>query len=767
MIPGDDRQTTAMENPAFQRTVSMTDIKHKKTEDSAVVSNGRPPSHSGLKEQATETRVRNDYLLPKKKKSLRDSVSEKWSRCWTCSSEKCKKTVDKIIPCYKIIRKYKLKSDFPNDIICGLTVGIMQIPQGMAYSLLADLPPVVGLYTGFFPVIIYFFFGTSRHIAMGTAAVVSLLTGSVIAKFENLEKSNSVVSTLPYNSTNSTALDASEDGLSTHEKIGIAMAVALLVGFTQIGMGILRLGFVTTYISDPLVGGFTTGIAFHVGTSQVKNVLGITIPRTDGMFQVIRTWTAIFEVIEKTNPAPVVISVICMAVLYTVKEHVNQRFKHKLKVPIPIEIIVVILGTAASYIWNFEDLFHIKIVGDIPTGLPIPTVPTIRNVDLYITEICIIAIISFAQSVSLAALMAKKYGYSLDSNQELIAYGAGNVFGSFFSCYPYAASLSGSLVQESAGGKTQVASLFSASLIVVVIVWIGYLFESLPNCVLSSIIIIALKNLILQFLDLPRIWKTSRFDFFIWIVTCACTALLNVDYGLLIGVVFSFFTVVIRTQTAVISPFAKIDDVDLYRNSKKYATTEQDPGVKIVYFNSPLYYANSDLFATKLQRVTGVKPEKIRKQLRQRTMKSVLERKKHGFKNAYFQDFLPAVNNIDDSSTNVSLDSPSGTLTNNDIPKQAPTRADICPVHHIVIDFSAIPFIDSMGEKILRQVFDEYSKIDIKIFLACIADDVWAVLETTQFLEKHSESIFPTLDHAVAAAKHNDNNKGIEVITYL
>ncbi|KAH3838367.1 hypothetical protein DPMN_111776 [Dreissena polymorpha] len=176
---------------------------------------------------------------------------------------------------------------------------------------------------------------------------------------------------------------------------------------------------------------------------------------------------------------------------------------------------MVVAGTLASYYGFFYDNYGVKVVGYIPKGLPSPSVPTFSGLDKYITDIPIIAIIYFAQTVSLAAMLAKKNKYSIDSNQELIAYGAGNIFGSFFSCYPFAASVSRSSVQDSAGGRTQIASVFSATMVLVVILWLGPLFEALPNCVLSAIIVVALRSLILQVLELPKVWRTSKYDFWI------------------------------------------------------------------------------------------------------------------------------------------------------------------------------------------------------------------------------------------------------------
>ncbi|KAL3878614.1 hypothetical protein ACJMK2_030948, partial [Sinanodonta woodiana] len=749
----DDQEGAGVDNPAFPPFLNMTEIKVEKIDNSAFIENGKLIS-SNQGPPTTEAKFRNDFLLPEENTSLRKVFGDQFKKCCSCSKERCNRIIDSLLPCYKVLRKYNVKLDLPSDIICGLTVGIMQLPQGMAYAMLAELPPVVGLYMSFFPVLIYFLLGTSRHVSTGTVAVVSLLTGSVIAKITEVYKSNTGVDTLLNNSGNANGTGGSAENtpdvfvLPDDVKIGIAMSLAILVGFTQIALGLLRLGIVTTYISDALVGGFTTGTAIHVGTSQVKNILGIKIPRTDGLFQIINTYKYIFQRIAQTNIPTLVISIICMALLYIVKEQVNQRFKTKLKVPIPIELFVVVIGTVISYVWNFNKRFHVQIVGSIPTGMPTPSYPSFQHVDVYITEIFIIAIISFAQSVSLAALLAKRHNYSLDSNQELLAYGAGNVFGSFFSCYPYAASVSRSSVQESAGGKTQFASLVSCSMVLIVILWIGYLFESLPNCVLSAIIVVALKSLILQFLELPQIWRTSKYDFFIWVVTCGFTVILHVDYGLIIGLGFSFFTVVMRTQRAIISPMSKISDTEVYRDPNKYIMAKQKPGIKIVGFNSPLYFANGDVFVTKLQRTTGVKPEKIKKQLRRMKLKHALARKNN----------CPADENTEGCTTEPATDVSSDTVMNNSITNYTPTRANICPVHHIIIDFSAVPFIDSVGAKVLKQVFDEYSTIDIKVFLTCVADDVWSVLDTTKFLKKYSDHIFTTLDNAVAMALLDEDN---------
>ncbi|XP_053399637.1 prestin-like isoform X2 [Mercenaria mercenaria] len=538
------------------------------------------------------------------------------------------------------------------------------------------------------------------------------------------------------------------------------MTISLLVGFTQIIMGVLRLGFVTTYMSDPLIAGFTTGTAVHVGTSQVKYILGLKIPRTDGLFQVVKTYKFIFERISHTNVATLVVSLICIVILYLVKVQINQRFKAKLKIPVPIELVVVVAGTVTSYFAHFHDNYHIKVVGNVPAGLPEPALPSFEGTDKYIADIPIIAIISFAQSVSLAAMMAKKNKYAIDANQELIAYGAGNVFGSFFSCYPYAASVSRSSVQESAGGKSQIASLFSAGMVLIVILWLGPLFESLPNCVLSAIIVVALRSLILQVLELPKIWRTSKYDFYIWVVTCLSATLLHVDYGLMIGLVFSFFTVVLRTQMARPTRLGKITEQNVYKDPKKYLKTAQlNNEIKVIGYNYPIYFANGDLFVREVYRLATVKPEVLRKQIR---------RASQSLSRSTSVDTMGSNSAIVKMQRQDSIASTNGQLP--EIYDINPFEFEI-PITHIIFDFSSVAFVDSVGCKVIKTLIQDYENVHVRVYLTNISDDIWNVFEATEILPTRKDIIFVSLDDAIETARTDSkpeiNDNGLSKISFM
>ncbi|OWF37231.1 solute carrier family 26 member 10-like isoform X2 [Mizuhopecten yessoensis] len=684
--------------------------------------------------------------------SIAKQCKEQVSSMCACTSERRKKFCHKLLPFIKMYQKYNWKLDLPSDIIAGFTVGIMQLPQSMAYSMLADLPPVVGLYMSFFPVMVYFFFGTSRHISMGTVAVVSLMTGSVLARLgpqyteEVAGRGWSGNGTEMFFGNSSVNMSTTTPGappvnlLSKHDidmqKIAIVSSFCLLVGIIQVIFGACRLGFVTTYMSDPLVSGFTTGAAVHVFTSQVKYIFGLDIPRFGNLFQIVYTYKAIFSSIHEAQLATVVTSAVCIVFIYLVKVQINQRFKDKLKVPLPIELFVVIIGTVVSHFAKFKVNYDMKVVGEIPAGLPDPILPTFTGMGEYFSDAVIVAIVAFAQSVSLASLMAKKHGYVIDSNQEFVAYGFGNIFGSFFSCYPFAASVSRSSVQDSAGGKSQITSLFSAALVLVVILIIGPLFESLPNCVLSSIIVVALRSMFLQIFELKKLWKVSGFDCMIWIVTFLAVVILYVDLGLWIGLIFSFFTVVLRTQRAKAITLQRISDVDIYADDKKYMKTRNNPGVRVISFNSPLYYANGDIFLRQIFTISGLKPQRVRKEIKR--FGSVAEFRRNSSR-------------LQVTSNNIVADQEGMSNGNcsNDKDKNDNSSA---MVHHIVLDFASVCFVDSVGCKVLNQLFNDYRSIGVKVFLASVSDDVWSVLKTTGFLEKYEKNVYMSVNDAVVVA---------------
>ena len=389
------------------------------------------------------------------------SGGDKCRDCFKCdfSSECVKTSILNFLPFIDTLRTYKPRYIL-SDMIAGLSVAIVHISQGMGFSLLASLPAVYGLYSSFWPPLFYFFFGSSPHNSMGTMAVISLITaaavdrevalvsgcGPVTSPTDDVTTARtitdiSMTTTLNINITDNPL--SSEDSEMSHcdlEKARIAMTLCLLSGLIQFGMGLLRLGIVTILMPVSFVSGFTTAAAFYIGTSQLKHLFGISLAKYTSLFRLPLTWADICRNLVNTNIPTLIISIITLVILIVLKEGINKRFAKKMFMPVPAELIVVVIGTLCSYLVNFEEKYDVIIIGEIPRGVPVPLVPPMHYAGSLITDAIVIAILSFVVSFSMADLFARKHRYAVDSNQELLAYGILHTASAFFHCFPGASA---------------------------------------------------------------------------------------------------------------------------------------------------------------------------------------------------------------------------------------------------------------------------------------------------------------------------------------
>ena len=361
-------------------------------------------------------------------------------------------------PVLRWLPDYQVQKNLMGDVISGFTVAVMHIPQGMAYGLLASVDPIVGLYMAFFPTLIYFLFGTSRHISMGTFAVISLMTSKIVATYSDPNHGQVAL--------NITTIE-NEIGGYTYTPFQVATAVTMMAGFYQLIMCILRLGALSSLLSEALVNGFTTAAAVHVAVSQLKDLLGIKVPRHKGAFKIILSLNDIVMNISKTNLNALYVAIACIIFMVIMNEFLKPWALKRCKFPIPSELIAVVGFTMFSYFMKLGTNYGVKEVGNIPTGLPVPQMPPISLLRLVAVDTIPVTIVSYSIVMSMALIFARKEQYEVRANQELLAMGLSNIVGSFFSCIPVACSLSRSLIQHQAGGKTQLASVVSAGLILI------------------------------------------------------------------------------------------------------------------------------------------------------------------------------------------------------------------------------------------------------------------------------------------------------------
>ncbi|XP_044030027.1 solute carrier family 26 member 6, like [Siniperca chuatsi] len=540
------------------------------------------------------------------RKTLSDthlSLTEQLKDSLRCTVPKLKQCVMSSLPVLYWLPKYSVWDYGMPDLISGISVGIMHLPQGMAYALLASLPPVFGLYTSLYPALIYFFFGTSRHISIGTFTVLSIMVGSVT---EKLAPDTDFLKT--GNGTNVTAeVDITARDLY---RVQVAAATTVLGGLIQVVLGLVKFGFVGMYLSEPLVRAYTTAAAAHAVVAQLKNILGVSPTRFSGPLTLVYTLKDVCSLLPYTHLPTLVVSAVSMVFLIAAKE-LNSFLSPKLPVPIPVELITIVTGTLISSYAHLNSNYTISVVGEIPSGLRSPRVPDVNIFRDVIGDAFALAIVGYAISISLGKTFALKHGYKVDSNQELVALGLSNTVGGFFQCYSVCPSMSRSLIQETTGGKTQMAGVASALIVLVTILKLGHLFQELPKAILASIVFVNLKGMFKQYSDIVTLWKSNKIDLVVWLVTWVSTLLLNLDLGLAASIAFALLTVIFRTQLPTYSVLGNVPGTELYVDIETHREAREIPGVTIFRSSATVYFANADLYLEALKEKSGLDISKM------------------------------------------------------------------------------------------------------------------------------------------------------------
>ncbi|NXX56274.1 S26A6 protein, partial [Scopus umbretta] len=688
-----------------------------------------------------------------------------------CSVSTAKSLLFRFLPFLHWLPRYPVKEWLPGDIASGFSVGIMHLPQGLAYALLAGLPPVTGLYSSFYPIFLYFFFGTSRHNSVGACgpqtlgslptpylspgpfAVISVMIGSVT---DSLVPSENFLESV--NGTNITMVNEERRDAA---RVELVATITVLTGIFQVALGLLQFGFVVTYLSDPLVRGYTTAASVHVLVSQLKNVFGVSLGEHSGPLSLFMTFIEICQRLPETNVGTLVTAIIAMVAIFIVKE-LNHKFAAKLPMPIPIELITIIISTGISYAINLNAKFGISVVGNIPSGLKPPVVPNISYFGQVVGNAFAIAVVGYAICISLGKIFALKHGYKVDSNQELIALGFCNFVGGFFQCFAISCSMSRSLVQESTGGNSQVAGVIASLVILVTLLKIGELFRDLPKAILSAIIIVNLKGMFKQFADLHMLWKSNRVDLMVWIVTFVATLMLNLDIGLGASVAFGLLTVIFRTQLPHYSILGRISDTDVYRDIAEYQMAQEVPGVKIFRSSSTLYFANVELYAEALKKKSGINVDRLIEKKKKALKKLKKQQKKVEKETAKRKKVPPCSEAGSLSLPQDAEDRPNGpgmaVIEMSGVEGRAHPETTLRALglpqpsfHAVVLDFSPVSFVDTVSIKTLKNIFRDFHEIEVDVFIAGCPVPVLAQLERGNFfssaITKHC--FFPSVHDAM------------------
>lgn len=450
------------------------------------------------------------------------------------------------------------KSFLKGDITAGLTVGIMLIPQGMAYAIIAGLEPIYGLYAAIVPCLVYAILGSSRQLAVGPVAMVSLLVASGVG---TLAEAN------------------------TEVYVSLAITLALLVGVIQLFLGLFRLGFLVNYLSHPVISGFTSAAALVIAFSQLKHLLGIDLGKSEHIHELI------FKVFENFTDINIITFAIGIGGILVI-----ILFKKYLPI-IPGALAAVILGILVTWLLGLHS-FDVKIVGEVPRGLPHLTVPTLdfTQIKSLLPIALTIALIGFMESIAIAkAMQIKHKDYILFPNQELAALGIMNVLGSFSQSYPTTGSFSRTAVNDQNGAKTPLASIITALFIVFTLLFLTSLFYYLPKAILASIIMVAVYGLV-DIKEAKKLWFADRNDFWVLVITFLGTLILGIEKGILLGVFISMAIVIYETTRPNYAILGKIPNETYYKDITRFSNLKVHPDTLIMRFESRLYFANVTFF---------------------------------------------------------------------------------------------------------------------------------------------------------------------------
>ncbi|MEO5376172.1 MAG: sulfate permease [Magnetococcus sp. DMHC-6] len=456
------------------------------------------------------------------------------------------------------------------DLLSGITVALVLIPQSMAYANLAGLPAYYGLYAAFLPGACAALFGSSKQLATGPVAVVSLLTASALLPF-------------------------AEAG--SEQFVSLAILMSFLIGIVQLILGFFRLGVVVNFLSHPVILGFTNAAALIIGLSQLSKIFGVKMGRSEHFLNDI--W-GVFQQLNTTHWPTFIFGVIAFTIMFGLKK---TRPKY------PNVLIAVVLTTLLSWSLGFQEMGG-KVVGEIPQGLPSIALPTF-HLDLInnlFSSAIIIALVGFMEAISIAKAMAARTKDCLNPNQELIGQGIGNIIGSLTQAYPTSGSFSRSAVNIDAGAKTGLSSIFTSLMVLITLLYLTPLLFFLPEAVLAAVIMMAVVGLI-NVQAIQHAWHANRHDGISALVTFFATLGFapHLDEGIMVGAGLAILLYLYRTMRPRVATLGLYPDGTL-RDIAIHPDLPTDPKIIVVRFDGQLYFANVSYFEEMLLAAVATNP---------------------------------------------------------------------------------------------------------------------------------------------------------------
>ena len=482
------------------------------------------------------------------------------------------------------LRRYP-REHLVGDVLAGFIVAVMLVPQGMAYALLAGLPPEVGLYASILPLLVYGLLGSSRTLAVGPVAIVSLLVATGITPL-------------------------AEAGSAAY--VQMAITLALLVGVIQALMGVVRLGFLVNFLSHPVLAGFTTAAALVIGFSQLKHLLGIGIPNLE-FFELLPY--AVTHLAE-TNWVTFALGGGGILILVYFKQVLGGQLRRWgiwpqwiLPITKSAPLVIVVLGTVLVWSLQLHERFGVAIVGPVPDGLPPLTLPLVDMAvwrQLLPTAV-VISFVGYMESIAVAKSLASKRRQKVNANQELLALGAANLGAMLTGGYPVTGGLSRSVVNFEAGANSGLSSVITAVLIALTVIFLTPVFYFLPQASLAAIVIVAVTGLI-DVKTFRHVWRYNKADAASFMVTFVAVLLVGVENGILLGVAAAMLLFIWRSSRPHVAVVGRLGRSEIYRNVLRHKV-QCWPNVVAVRIDESLYFANSKFLEDTVLGLVADQPE--------------------------------------------------------------------------------------------------------------------------------------------------------------
>ncbi|NXL67517.1 S26A8 protein, partial [Chordeiles acutipennis] len=775
--------------------------------DSDTVGTHRKPAAYGVQR---EMQTEEDFQAHFKRKlsstlggALRIPGEKRWLQC-SFSWGRVRKITLKLFPVLNWLFSYRFGEWILRDLHAGLSVGVFQIAQGLLGVWLTrlPLPNVNGFLSAFCCSMTYVIFGTSHHISIGSFSILNMVMANIL-------KTLNFSQTLSSNGS----LDKFSDP-TFMEALTLTASITFLTGIIQLLLGCFCLGFVTTYVPKTLIDAYLTAAALHVIVSQFAFIFDIILDFHKGPLDIFYNLFHFFLALPKANATSILLFLLSMAVLQLSKSIVIT-YKHS-PIAFPMELLLIITVTIISNRIHLHAESSSAVVSLIPQRFLPPTPPDLSNLSKIILHAFSLAIVSYFLLVFVGERYASLHNYDIASNQELIAVGLCNICSSFFKSFVVSSAISGTVIQEKTGGRTQLAAAIGAFVMLVIALKLGRFFQVIPNCILAAVVIFNMLPFLEKFWDVPILWKRDKYHFVIWLVTFAAVLCFGLDVGLAIAMGFTFFIITIRSHRMKMVVLGQIPNMNIYRSLSVYKAAREIEGIKIFQCCSSISFANMNHFKTYLLQKMDMKAMRLdesemRALISLNLSDAAVERR--DLKSSYFcglplppprvpyteklvkrpqtdrHSLSPSVNLVhwtkyrDKLSSRTLLveaaDEPPGfntglrTEKNKDeeggsclsvgsaidnssvqLDQEEQPMHLPCPVHTIILDFSLVQFVDLMGSELLRQIIHMFHNIGITVLIAGCHSSVIADLENNDFFDScvTKEGFFLTLHDAVLAA---------------